>query len=245
MFKFYEVGGCVRDSIMGLKSKDIDYTVVADQELLDRTTDPAEIFYVLESFLVNKGYHIWLSTPDCFTIRAKFPDTHKNRGETADFVLARKEIGYVSGTRKPILRAGTLHDDLIRRDFTVNAIAKDEEGNMIDPFDGFKAIKDKMLITPLPTMETFNDDPLRILRAMRFCITKGFMMPLEMCSIINNYEYFEKMTVVSEDRIRDELQKCFKHDTWQTLEWLRCYRSLGWYIFHGGTKLWLKPTNEK
>lgn len=244
MFKFYEVGGCVRDEIMGVKSKDIDYTVVADTELLDRTRDADEIFYVMEDYLKKQGYHIWLSTPECFTVRAKFPDTHKNAGMTADFVLARKEVGYYGGTRRPILRAGSLYDDLERRDFTVNAIAKGESGNYIDYFDGIKHIEQKVLITPLPVDKTFADDPLRILRAIRFAITKGFNMNHTMWTTILGYDYDAKMGVVSTERIREELHKAFKHDSAKTMAMLCDFPKLALYVFDK-TDLWLKPTTEK
>jgi tRNA nucleotidyltransferase/poly(A) polymerase len=244
MFKFYEVGGCVRDEIMGLKSKDIDYVVVADDELLYKTTSPSDIFYVLQNYLEKSGYHIWLSTEECFTIRAKFPDTHKNARLTADFVLARKELEYVAGTRRPVIVAGTLLDDLTRRDFTVNAIAKDEQGNYIDPFDGIADINNKMLRTPRATLQTFNDDPLRILRAIRFSITKKLEIPLDMIHVIRNYDYNAKMGVVSEERIREELYKALKKDSRETIYLLTLFPSLLKYIFTK-TNLWLKPTNEK
>ena len=244
MFNFYEVGGCVRDGIMGIKSKDIDYTVVASDELMHKTLDPNEIFYVLEDYLKKQGYTVWLSTPDCFTIRAKFPEGHRLAGVTADFVLARKEMGYTPGTRKPLIIAGTLLDDLTRRDFTVNAIARDEAGNMYDPFNGKKDITDMVLRTPLNCETTFNDDPLRILRAIRFSITKGFSIPYPMYKVMNAYNYDEKMGVVSEERIREELFKCFHHNTPKTLDMLKDFPTLTQYIF-SKTKLWLKPTNEQ
>lgn len=244
MFTFFEVGGCVRDEIMGLKSKDIDYTVVADDELLYQSTNPDEIFYVMQNHLDKLGYHIWLSTPDCFTIRAKFPDDHKNKGLTADFVLARKEVGYHEGTRKPIVKAGSLYDDLARRDFTVNAIAKAENGKLIDPFDGQFDIQRKYLRTPLEVYKTLDDDPLRILRAFRFAITKGFTCGSALQDAMFKYDYKGKMGVVSEERIREELYKCFKHDTFETIKLFEIFRELRWYVFHN-TKLWLKPTNEQ
>lgn len=244
MFKFYEVGGAVRDEIMGIKSKDIDYVAVANDELLYKTTSPNEIFYVLKNYLEKANYHIWLETEDCFTIRAKFPDDHKNAGLTADFVLARKEVGYYPGTRRPMIVAGTLHDDLLRRDFTVNAIAKDEDGKIIDPFNGVMAIKSGYLQTPLPTIQTFNDDPLRILRAIRFKITKRFMFHPDIHNTITSYDYDKLMPVVSEERIREELHKAFKHDSLLTMGVLCDFPKLARYIFDN-TKLWLKPTNEK
>lgn len=243
MFKFYEVGGCVRDEIMGLKSKDIDYTVVADEQLLYRTTSPGEIFLILEAYLEEKGYHIWLSTPDCFTIRAKFPQDHKNAGITADFVLARKEVGYIPGTRKPQVIAGTLYDDLERRDFTCNAIAKAEDGTIIDPFNGIIDIRMKTLSTPLDVKITLDDDPLRVLRAIRFSITKNFKMCTVLENAIKTYDY-SKMKVVSEERIREELYKALKHDTIGTLEKLEFFKPFRDYIFTK-TKLWLCPTNKQ
>lgn len=244
MFNFYEVGGCVRDELMGIKSKDIDYTVVADEELLYKTTSPDEIFYVLENYLYKQGYTIWLSTPECFTIRAKFPVNHKNAGITADFVLARKEISYIPGSRRPVIVAGSLRDDLYRRDFSCNAIAKDENGQLIDYFGGVVAIKNKMLITPMDCQRTFDDDPLRILRAIRFRITKGFQYNGPMWEIMKTYDYKTKMKVVSEERIREELHKCFKHDSLLTMAALCDLVKLARYIFDD-TKLWLKPTTEQ
>ena len=242
MFKFYEVGGKIRDEILGLKSKDVDYVAVPSEALLEKHTDPAEMFKVLSSYLNDEGFEIFLETPGCFTIRAKFPDKHQYSG-VADFVMARKEIGYVKGTRTPIVQPGTLYDDLERRDFTLNALAKDENGEIIDYFDGLKHLKKKILKTPLDCTVTFDDDPLRILRAIRFSITKGFRIPKDMWYEIYHYNYDRKMKVVSTERIKDELYKCFKHDTLETINILNRFPHLRDYIFRG-PELWLKPTME-
>ena len=242
MFKFYEVGGKVRDEILGLQSKDVDYVAVPNDNLLERYKNAHEMFVVLETYLTNEKFEIFLSTPDCFTVRAKFPKDHKYQG-VADFVMARKEIGYVEGTRTPIVVPGTLKDDLERRDFTVNAMAKDENGDIIDLFNGKMDIERMVLITPLPPEQTFNDDPLRILRAIRFAITKGFSLKF-LDYYINNYDYEGKMGVVSSERIREELYKCFKHDTMDTLDTLNDYPTLKRYIFENKL-MWLKPTMEQ
>jgi tRNA nucleotidyltransferase/poly(A) polymerase len=241
MFKFYEVGGKIRDEILGLQSKDVDYVAVPSESLLEKYKSAHEMFVVLETFLLNEKFEIFLSTPDCFTIRAKFPKDHKYQG-VADFVMARKEIGYVEGTRTPIVIPGTLKDDLERRDFTVNAMAKGDDGKIIDLFDGMNDLKRMVLITPLPPEQTFNDDPLRVLRAVRFAITKGFSLKF-LDYYINNYDYENKMSVVSTDRIREELYKCFKHDTMGTLDMLNDYPTLKRYIFENKL-MWLKPTME-
>ena len=200
------------------------------------------MFVILESYLHNEKFEIFLSTPDCFTVRAKFPKDHKYQG-VADFVMARKEIGYMEGTRTPIVIPGTLKDDLERRDFTVNAMAKDDDGNIIDLFDGMIDLGRMVLVTPLPTQKTFDDDPLRILRAIRFAITKGFSLKT-LDYYINNYDYENKMGVVSSERIREELLKCFKHDTMDTLDTLNDYPTLKRYIFENKL-MWLKPTMEQ
>jgi tRNA nucleotidyltransferase/poly(A) polymerase len=242
LFKFYEVGGKVRDEILGLQSKDVDYVAVPNDNLLEKYQDAYEMFVVLETYLKNEKFEIFLSTPDCFTIRAKFPKGHKYQG-VADFVMARKEIGYVPNTRTPIVKPGTLYDDLERRDFTLNAMAKDEDGSIIDYFGGMEDLISGKLKTPLETEVTFNDDPLRILRAIRFAITKGFSLK-HLDYYINNYDYENKMKVVSSERIREELLKCFKHDTMDTLDTLNDYPTLKRYIFENKL-MWLKPTMEQ
>lgn len=242
LFTMFEVGGKVRDEILGLQSKDVDYVAVPSDILLDKYKSAHEMFVILETYLTNEKFEIFLSTPDCFTVRAKFPKDHKYQG-VADFVMARKEIGYVEGTRTPIVVPGTLKDDLERRDFTVNAMAKGEDGVIIDLFDGMSDLKKMVLSTPLPTKQTFDDDPLRIIRAIRFAITKGFSLK-HIDYYINNYDYENKMKVVSSERIREELYKCFKHDTMDTLDILNDYPTLKRYIFENKL-MWLKPTMEQ
>jgi len=243
MFKFYEVGGRVRDEILGLESKDIDYVAVPSGDLLRDYNTASDMFNVLIEYLKIEKYEIFLITSDCYTIRAKFPKNHKHKG-VADFVMARKEVGYIPGTRTPIIEPGTLEDDLLRRDFTLNALAKDDDGTIIDLFGGIEDLKNKILKTPLPCVDTFNDDPLRICRCLRFSITKGFTIPNEMKKVIQDYDYDEKMVVVSDERIRDELFKCFKFDTNKTIILLNEFSKLRDYIFIN-SRLWLKPTFEE
>jgi len=247
MFKFYEVGGCVRDEILGLKSKDIDYVAVPSDGLLKDVTSAHEMFGILESHLEEEEFELFLVTPDCFTIRAKFPKGHKYEG-VADFVMARKEIGYIPDTRQPMVVPGTLYDDLERRDFTLNALAKDENGEIIDYFNGLKALECGVLITPLLAEKTMLDDPLRLLRAFRFSITKGFVIstPIMLtCSMDSIVEKLEQ--VVSQERIRDEVFKMMKHDTLKTLELFEKIRTLNPKLLEimFGRGMWLKPTTEQ
>ena len=144
MPQIFKVGGCVRDGILGIDSKDIDFTFVLDN--LDRTVE--EGFNIMTQWLEHKEFTIFLSTPEMFTIRAKFPKGDPNEGLVADFVLARKEVGYKEGTRQPILELGTLEDDLVRRDFTLNALAISQDGTLIDLFGGQEDLRKGLLRTP-------------------------------------------------------------------------------------------------
>lgn len=216
-YKLYEVGGKVRDYFLGQISKDVDYSVVLEEP--SAFTSPLNAFYVFRDELLLEGFEIFLETPESFTIRARFPDGHKYSG-VADFVIARKEVGYQKGTRQPIVELGTLHDDLIRRDFTVNAMAVDDSDNLIDPFGGQADLQSRILRTPTDAVVAFNDDPLRILRAMRFSITKSMGLA---DNIIHAIQLFDakKMEVVSKERIREELHKMFMCDTKKSLQLLR------------------------
>lgn len=117
MFKFYEVGGKVRDELLGLTNKDIDYVAVPCEEALKENLTTCDMFQLLWEHLIAEKFEIFLVTPDCYTIRARFPEGYKYQG-VADFVMARKEVGYIPGTRTPIVEPGNLYDDLSRRDFT-------------------------------------------------------------------------------------------------------------------------------
>ena len=244
MPQIFKVGGCVRDKFLGVDSKDIDFTFVLDE--LDETVEQG--FQIMTEWMTERGFEIFLSTPDCFTIRARFPKDHQFNGMVADFVMARKEVGYVEGTRRPILELGTLHDDLLRRDFTVNAIAESVDGEIIDPFGGVADLKLGILRTPLPAEQTMMDDPLRILRALRFQITKGFSIHEDIWMAMAQPEILEKLkTTVSAERIRDEVFKMMKQDTPTTIKVLSLvdnHSIPGFIDLVFGRGLWLKPTFE-
>lgn len=239
------VGGAVRDKLLGLKPKDLDYVFVLDK--LDVSVE--EGFSIMEKYLIDEGFTIWLSTPDMYTIRAKFPPNHKFSGD-ADFVLARREVGYEYNSRKPKLVIGTLWDDLVRRDFTINAMAEDEDGSIYDPFGGKKDLERRILRTPVDANITLLDDPLRLLRAIRFKITKNLIISSELSDAMKNPKVMEKMIkVVSKERIREELYKMFKYDTISTLETLQIveHKFCGGLLdlCFGKDGMWLKPTFEK
>lgn len=244
MAQIFEVGGCVRDEIIGVHTNDIDFTFVLENT--DQTVD--EGWDEMLSHLKTEGFKIFLETKDCFTVRAKFPKGHVNEGLVADFVMARKEVGYIDGTRQPILELGTLEDDLTRRDFTLNALAKDLDGNIIDLFDGQTHLSQKVLITPLEPIKTFMDDPLRMIRALRFSITKGFDIHPTVWNAIFTPGLIKKLSeVVSQERIQGEVMKMMKHDTVKTLRLLSVIdkkdSSLIEIMFKD--KMWLMPTTKQ
>lgn len=233
--RILEVGGSIRDELLGLNSKDKDFVVVLDD--ISKTVDQG--FDEMKEHLVQQQYQIFLETRDCYTIRAKFPIGHAHEGLVADFVLARKEIGYIPGTRKPMLKLGTIEDDILRRDACCNALYKDEEGKIVDlTGHGINDIKDQILRTPLDPNITFTDDPLRVFRFIRFNVTKNFRINHESYIAMQSPEINFKL--VSLERIREELYKCFKHDTLATLQCLERFPNLKHCAF-GSNELWLKP----
>lgn len=247
MFDFYKVGGVVRDGILGLKSKDIDYTVVAQ----DEWTTAQAAYKAMNEYLRLVDFDIFLESPEFFTTRARFPKAlAKPRGEdTADFVLARSEGPYSDGRHPDWVKPGTLEDDLKRRDFTCNAIAVDDNGNLIDLFGGVKHTQWRLLLCVGLAEDRFREDSLRALRAIRFRVTKGFHWDAPqdvgkggIARALASDWLPPLLASVSAERKRDELEKCFKVDTIQTLDIL-CHevsREFFEAIFTDGLRL--EPT---
>jgi tRNA nucleotidyltransferase (CCA-adding enzyme) len=221
--RLYEVGGCVRDSLMGRTSKDIDYSV------------EAESYDAMRSYLETEGFKIFVENPEFLTIRAQFPKSAGKR-VTADFVLARREGGYTDGRRPDEVFAGSLKDDLARRDFTMNAIARDQDGNLIDPFNGSRDIVNGLIKAVGNAHERINEDALRGLRAIRFAVTLGFQMDKDLEAVLGSRHFAPLLTSVSVERVREELEKAFAHDTVQTLEWLSFF-NLNSTVFSRGLRL--------
>lgn len=225
-YEIYYVGGYVRDKILGLESKDIDFSFVINTEFGENLRI-GEGFELMKQWLQKEGFQIFLSTPNMLTIRAKFPKNEKYKNQenmTADFVLARKETYPDPNSRYPVVELGTLYDDLMRRDFTINAVAMDMNGNIIDVCDGLCDIKNKLLRTPKESKITLTDDPLRILRAVRFSITKDFEFDLALITAMVDNEIIDKLfTIVHPDRIREELTKMFNYSTPLTLKILNYF----------------------
>lgn len=242
--EMFEVGGCVRDEILGLKSKDIDFTVV----MRSNETNPCfggvngDYFATMRRKLEREGFEIFLETPEFFTIRARFPKGNaKYKGLTADFVLARKEGTYSDGRRPDRVEVGTLKDDLARRDFTMNAIAKDRTGNLIDPFNGRRDIADRIIRAVGNARDRIiEEDALRGLRAMRFAVQKGFTIDTEVVKVLQSGEFRDALRNISTERQREELEKMFKVNTPASLLYIQGF-GLTQALFEN-TGLRLMPT---
>ena len=219
--KLYEVGGCVRDELLGLKSKDVDFAVVAPS------------FEAMQHHIENVlGLKVFLTKPEFVTIRAGVPVGHplRERCRDADFVLARKD-GPSSNARHPdFVEAGTLEDDLARRDFTVNALARCvESGGLVDPHGGLDDLEARLLRFVGDAAERIQEDALRLLCGVRFSLTKG--LTLNDPWHFNNPRNTELLVSVSTERVREEVNKMFKHNTLATLQLFEDFPNLRDAVF--------------
>jgi tRNA nucleotidyltransferase (CCA-adding enzyme) len=236
MANFYLVGGAVRDMLLGLPVKDYDYAV------------ECESFDAMRDAIIERGGKIFVEIPEYLIIRAidVSGDITGLPKMATDFVMCRKDGEYVDGRRPEDVTPGTLLDDLARRDFTVNAMAIPAGGSIdevIDLFGGRDDLARNILRTVGNAEDRFNEDTLRILRAIRFSITKGFFIDPEIIATMTDDHFVEKMGELSVDRRRVEMEKCFASDTAYTLWYLNHYCSpkMVVAIFRN---MWLKPTTE-
>ena len=187
----YVVGGFVRDLILERPNKDIDFVCVGSGIDLAKTT----------AALINEDLHV--------NYFKNFGTAQFNFGEyDIEFVGARKE-SYRSDSRKPLVEDGSLAEDQHRRDFTINAMGislnPDNFGELVDPFDGVGDIERKIIKTPLNPESTFSDDPLRMMRAIRFASQLGFDIETETFLAIKAMA--SRIEIISQERITDELNK--------------------------------------
>lgn len=188
----YVVGGWVRDMLLDRKRKvtDIDFVCIGSGIELAKNV-AKELKGAEFKFFKNFG-----------TAMVNF------NGENYEFVGARKE-SYRDDSRKPLVEDGSLEDDQNRRDFTINAMSiqlnKHQYGNFIDPFDGIKDLERKIIKTPLDPDITFSDDPLRMMRAVRFASELNFIISEKTLNAISRNA--KRLSIISQERITDELNK--------------------------------------
>ncbi len=191
-FPCFLVGGFVRDKILGRSTKDADFVCVGNGLQLAEAVSKLFRPHPKVSYFKTFG-----------TAQFKMPD-----GFDLEFVGARKE-SYQSHTRKPDVEPGNIEDDQKRRDFTINALAislnKEDFGKLIDPFGGLNDLKQELIRTPQEPAKTFSDDPLRMMRAIRFATQLKFHIHPETLRAIR--ENAERIRIISKERITDELNK--------------------------------------
>lgn len=227
--KMYEVGGAVRDHLMRIPTKDVDFAVEAPS------------FVAMEQELDRQKFKIFVCKPEFLTIRAKVPKSSplRERTDVADFVLCRKDGPSEDGRRPDYVEPGTIYDDLARRDFTVNAIALDTETNeFIDPHGGMKDIEDGVLRFVGNPMDRILEDGLRIIRGYRFMVTKFLMAHKETWLALTSPKAYEMLAKVSIDRVREELNKMLEHETPAAIKLLGSLPNIAFpAIFRDGLKL--------
>ena len=187
----YVVGGYVRDLYLQRPSKDIDVVVVGSGIQMAEALGKK----------LGKGAHISVFR-NFGTAQVKYRQTE------IEFVGARKE-SYQHDSRKPIVEDGTLEDDQNRRDFTINALAvclnKERYGELVDPFDGLEDLRQGNIRTPLDPDITFSDDPLRMMRCIRFATQLNFYIEEETFASLRRNK--DRIQIISRERIADELNK--------------------------------------
>jgi putative nucleotidyltransferase with HDIG domain len=204
----YLIGGFVRDKLLGRPTKDADIVCTGDGIELAKTVakqfNPAPHVNYFKNFGTA---HIKLNLPG----NNDSSETHSQEGEGAfdiEFVGARKE-SYNFNSRKPDVEPGSLEDDQKRRDFTINALAislnKKDHGKLIDPFNGMNDLANKIIKTPLDPIQTFSDDPLRMMRAIRFATQLDFTIEEKTLQAIKSDAH--RISIISLERITDELNK--------------------------------------
>ncbi len=187
----YVIGGFVRDYFLKRKSKDVDIVVVGSG--IEMAKSVSKALKITSEIKIFKTYGTAMLRYSNFEI---------------EFVGARKE-SYSANSRNPKISEGTLEDDIKRRDFTINSLAislnKNNYGKLIDQYNGLNDIKSKIIITPLDPNVTFNDDPLRMLRAIRFASNLKFDINKNILGVITNLN--SRINIITKERIVDEINK--------------------------------------
>ena len=194
----YCVGGAVRDALLGRPTTDLDFVALGEGAGIRLARAVAER-------LGGREAHVY---PEFGTAAVRAPDPDTGEALVLEFIAARKE-SYRRSSRKPQVLAGSLEDDQRRRDFSVNALAlalnEERFGNLLDPFGGLLDLEKRVLRTPRDPEKTFEEDPLRMLRAARFAAQLGFRV--DDGAVRAMRQHAERIGIVSQERVTEELRK--------------------------------------
>jgi len=206
----YAVGGMVRDVLLGRSTTDLDFVTVGPGTGIELAEAVGEELGGRTAHVYPKFGTAAIRIP----AEEALPEGHTDDALVLEFVAARKE-SYRSDSRKPIVEDGTLEDDQYRRDFTVNAMAihltPDRFGTLIDPFDGRRDLERRTIDTPLDPEDTFEDDPLRMIRAARFATELEFRVSDRVFDAMGTQAH--RIEILSQERITEELHKILEADT--------------------------------
>lgn len=241
--KLYLVGGTVRRHMLNLPaSKDFDFAVEAPS------------FGEMVAGLLDRGVTVFLSRPEFVTVRGHMPVTRTSFSGllrtsdrvVADFTLCRAETMYSDRRHPDTVTPTTLDQDLSRRDFTVNAVAVAEDGEWIDQHGGVNDAFTRTLRCVGRARQRMMEDPLRMLRAVRFAVTDGLYMDADLKEALRDHYLADHLTTLPVERIREELHTALRHDWRNTMIHLLCDAPiLGDTLSRYYPNLWLKPTTEE
>jgi len=233
--RIFEVGGSIRDEMLGIDNP-------PDRDFCAEAPSWSALLQWCE---VNMD-RVFLVTPEFFTVRGRIGK------DAIDIVMCRIDGASSDGRHPDQVELGTLSDDLARRDFTVNAMAWEVDhklnrvGELIDPHNGRQDLKNNTLKCVGITQQRLQEDGLRLLRAARFIITKGFLPDEDLKHVLETSTWWSWLEeTVSTERIREELQKMFTHDTAATMKFLVWNCSVNAVRKLFDDDIWLKPTMEK
>lgn len=219
MIKLYEVGGSVRDRLLGLEHNDIDYAVECENyEEMKRNVEG------------KLGMKILSEKPEYGTLKA----IKGQKNKSVDFSICRKDGNYSDGRRPDKIEVADILTDLSRRDFTMNAIAifqssyssnlkqkeQEQKEEIIDPFGGVRDIRLKIVRCVGDTKTKLMEDPLRLLRALRFAVTKNMNLDEEIYTVMKDPAFIERLSScnLSIERRTEEIKKMFSYDTVSSLQ---------------------------
>lgn len=224
--QIFEVGGSLRNELLGLPAKDRDFAVLAQS------------YDEMVAYLLAQGCTIYQARPQFVSVKAKHPTLG-----AVDFTLARKESFYTDARHPDSVRpAETIEEDLARRDFTMNAMAREiGTTKIIDPFDGKDSIKRQVITCVGDPITRFNEDRLRVFRAIRFACQLNFRL----CSFESRaIEYFTEndFEKLPKEMVQIEMKKAFEADSFRAMQLLLEFSWIAKAMFQKG--IWLKPTFE-